>query len=281
MTTTLKACVIGHPIAHSRSPLIHSYWLKQMSIDGQYEKQDVAPEDLQNFFLNLEDNNLRGCNITIPHKEHAIKFVDDIDDTSSRIGSINTVWLENRKRRASTTDGIGFCTNIEQSLKSFSFKDKRVVVVGAGGSTRPIVAEMINRGAAEIIIANRNLGRAQDIARIFANMPKAIPLDELNRNISTADLLVNTTSIGLHGETEYPADLMLLPESAVVTDIVYAPLETQLLKNAKTRNLTTVTGLGMLLHQAVYGFEKWFGQTPTVTEELYKLVAADLQKAQL
>ncbi len=281
MTTTLKACVIGHPIAHSRSPLIHSYWLKQMSIDGQYEKQDVAPEDLQNFFLNLEDNNLRGCNITIPHKEHAIKFVDDIDDTSSRIGSINTVWLENRKRRASTTDGIGFCTNIEQSLKSFSFKDKRVVVVGAGGSTRPIVAEMINRGAAEIIIANRNLGRAQDIARIFANMPKAIPLDELNRNISTADLLVNTTSIGLHGETEYPADLMLLPESAVVTDIVYAPLETQLLKNAKTRNLTTVTGLGMLLHQAVYGFEKWFGQTPTVTEELYKLVATDLQKAQL
>lgn len=281
MTTTLKACVIGHPIAHSRSPLIHTYWLKQMSIDGQYDKQDVAPGDLQNFFLNLEDNNLRGCNITIPHKEHAIKFVDDIDDTSSRIGSINTVWLENRKRRASTTDGIGFCTNIEQSLKSFSFKDKRVVVVGAGGSTRPIVAEMINRGAAEIIIANRNLGRAQDIARIFANMPKAIPLDELNRNISTADLLVNTTSIGLHGETEYPADLMLLPESAVVTDIVYAPLETQLLKNAKTRNLTTVTGLGMLLHQAVYGFEKWFGQTPTVTEELYKLVAADLQKAQL
>ncbi len=271
-----KACVIGWPISHSRSPLIHNYWIRQHQLDASYERIPVAPEDLQTFFQSLPEGGYTGCNITIPHKETAFHLVDETDETSRRIGSINTVWLEDGKRKAMTTDGMGFCDNIEQSLPGFSFRDKNVLVIGAGGSSRPIINEMLNRGAAEIILANRTLQRAEVVQKIFGQKVRATGLGNLNSAMPHADLLVNTTSIGLGSNGGFPADVNLLPDHAIVADIVYVPLETTLLEKARARRLRTVGGLGMLLHQAVPGFEKWFGIRPQVTPELFSLVAADI-----
>ncbi len=274
-----KACVIGWPISHSRSPLIHNYWLKLHGLPGLYERVPVAPDELQTFLRSLKQQGYRGCNITIPHKESAFHLVDAVDETSRRIGSINTVWLENGSLHAMSTDGIGFCANIEQTVPNFSFIDQIVTVMGAGGSTRPIVDEMLRRGAREIIIANRTIERAVDIMRLFGPKVKAIKLSEVNNALPQAGLLINTTSIGLTGAAEIPVDLRQLPPEAIVADIVYVPLETNLLKRARVCNLRTVGGLGMLLHQAVPGFEKWFGVRPLVTSALYDHVAANITGA--
>ncbi len=248
-------------------------------MDGSYERREIQPAELEKFMNDLPHSEFVGCNITIPHKEQALRYVDEADDTSRRIGSINTVWIENGKRHAMTTDGIGFCANIENTITNFDFDSKTVTVVGAGGSARPVIDEMLRRGAGQITIANRNLERAKDIATLFGKSVTAVALTDVNLALPRSDLLVNTTSIGLAGESSYPADLAKLPDHAIVSDIIYAPLETPLLRVAKARQLRTVTGLGMLLQQAVPGFEKWFGIRPVVTPELYDLVAADLAQA--
>jgi shikimate dehydrogenase len=271
-----KACVIGWPISHSRSPLIHNHWIAQHHLDAVYERVPVSPENLESFLRSLADNGYTGCNVTLPHKEQAFRIADHIDQTATRIGSINTVWLQDGKLHATSTDGVGFCTNVEQTVPGFSFRDTRVTMIGAGGSSRPIINEMLNRGAAEITLANRTLSRAQDVQKIFGAKVRAIALENVDTALPRTDLLINTTSIGLGSDTEFPADINLLPVHAIVADIVYVPLETSLLERAKARGLRTVGGLGMLLHQAVPGFEKWFGVRPQVTPELFALVAADI-----
>jgi shikimate dehydrogenase len=271
-----KACVIGWPISHSRSPIIHNHWIAQHRLDAVYERIPVSPENLESFLRSMADNGYAGCNVTIPHKERAFAIVNHVDDTAIRIGSINTIWLHDGNLHATSTDGMGFCTNVEQTVTGFSFRDSIVTMIGAGGSSRPIINEMLNRGAAEITLANRTLARAEDVQKVFGAKVRAIALENLDTALPRTDLLINTTSIGLGSDTEFPADINLLPDNAIVADIVYVPLETALLKKAKARGLRTVGGLGMLLHQAVSGFEKWFGITPQVTPELFALVAADI-----
>ncbi len=271
-----KACVIGWPISHSRSPLIHNYWITQNKLDAVYERVSVTPENLQSFLRSLAENGYAGCNVTLPHKEHAFRIADHIDETAMRLGSVNTLWLEHGKLHATSTDGMGFCTNVEQSVPGYSFRDSIVALIGAGGSSRPIINEMLNRGVAKITLANRTLARAQDVQKIFGAKVHVIALDKVNTALQHADLLVNTTSIGLGSDEEFPADVTLLPEHAIVADIVYVPLETALLEKARARKLRTVGGLGMLLHQAVPGFEKWFGVRPQVTPELFERVSADI-----
>jgi shikimate dehydrogenase len=271
-----KACVIGWPISHSRSPLIHNHWIAKHHLDAVYERVPVSPENLESFLSTLQHNGYTGCNVTIPHKEAAFRIADHIDETAIRIGSINTIWLQDGSLHATSTDGMGFCTNVEQTVTGSSFRDSVVTMIGAGGSSRPIINEMLNRGAAEITLANRTLARAEEVQKVFGAKVRAIALDKVDTALPRTDLLINTTSIGLGGDTEFPADINLLPDNAIVADIVYVPLETALLKKAKARGLRTVGGLGMLLHQAVSGFEKWFGVTPQVTPELFALVAADI-----
>lgn len=271
-----KACVIGWPISHSRSPLIHNYWLKLNGLAGSYDRVAVRPDELTTFLQTLEAQGLRGCNITIPHKERAFSLVDSVDETSRRVGSINTVWREAGRLHAMSTDGTGFCANVEQSIPDFNFIGKIVTVLGAGGSSRAIVNELLLRGADKIFVANRTTARAAEFVMLFGPAIKAIELSAVDAVLAQTDLLVNTTSIGLGDGADVPVDLSHLPSQAVVADIVYVPLETKLLHRARQRELRTVGGLGMLLHQAVPGFEKWFGMRPIVTQELFELVADDI-----
>jgi shikimate dehydrogenase len=274
----IKACVVGWPISHSRSPMIHNYWLKLHGLAGSYERVAVPPDGLARFLLSLDSHGFRGCNLTIPHKERALGLVDSTDEISRRIGSINTVWCESGKLCAMSTDGMAFCANIVHSIPDFSFKDKFAVVLGAGGSSRAVVDGLLLKGAGEIIVANRTFERAIEVAKLFGAKVKAVELSSIAEVLGNTNLLVNTTSISLTDSAEIPVDLARLPPDAVVCDIVYVPLETRLLKRARQRGLKTVGGLGMLLHQAVPGFEKWFGVRPVVTRQLFDLVAADIQK---
>jgi shikimate dehydrogenase len=272
----LKAGVIGDPIAHSRSPLIHGYWLKHHRIDGQYDKIHVMPPDLPAFFERLRRGELAGCNVTLPHKEAAVALVDHLDDRVKAGGALNTVWRENNQLHATSTDGIGFCANVLDHYPDFAFAGARLVVYGAGGSSRPIIDECLRRGAAHIILANRTFVRAQDVAELFPGKVQAVSDTHINRQLSTCDLFINCTSLGMNGQGVVDVDLSHLPKHAIVADIIYVPLLTRLLTRAQDLGLRIVPGLGMLLHQAVPGFEKWFGIKPEVTKKLRDLVARDV-----
>jgi shikimate dehydrogenase len=273
---TMKAGVIGWPIAHSRSPLIHGTWLKDFGIDGTYDRWPVKPEELGAFFEKLKQQNMAGCNVTIPHKEQAFQFIDDADERAARIGAINTVWREGGKLRATSTDGVGFCDNVEQQHRDFTWRDRNVLILGAGGSAVAIADEILRRGAARICVANRSLERAESLARKFGASVEAHVLADLPALMPHAHLIVNTTSLGMTGEPSLDLDIASLQPDAIVADIVYVPLKTALLTAAENRGLRIVTGLGMLLHQAVPGFERWFGRKPAVTPELYDLIARDI-----
>jgi shikimate dehydrogenase len=270
------AGVIGDPIAHSRSPLIHGYWLKHHHIDAQYEKIHVVPPDLPAFFERVRRGELAGCNVTLPHKEAAVALVDHVDDRVKAGGALNTIWRENNQLHATSTDGIGFCANVLDHCPDFSFAGARLVVFGAGGSSRPIIDECLRRGAAHIILANRTLARAQDVAKLFPGKVQAVADGELNDYLKACDLLVNCTSLGMNGKGEVDVDLGQLAKHAIVADIIYVPLLTGLLQHAQAAGLRIVPGLGMLLHQAIPGFEKWFGIKPEVTKKLHDLVARDV-----
>lgn len=273
---TRKACVIGWPISHSRSPIIHGYWLKRYGIAGTYERVPVKPEDLPGFFARLRDNGFVGCNVTLPHKEAAFRAVRTADEATRRLGVVNTVFERDGELCGTNTDGEGFLASLAGDLPGWQAKDKTVMILGAGGATRAIVGALIDRDAKRILIVNRTRARAEELKHDFG--PRVEPKDwsEVARSLEDADLLVNTTSLGMTGQPPLTLDLETLPKTAVVTDVVYAPLETDLLKRARARGNPTVPGLGMLLHQAVRGFELWFGTRPEVTPELYDLVARDI-----
>lgn len=273
-----RAFVCGHPIAHSRSPLIHGHWLGELGIAGRYEAVDVPPEAFGDFLRGFASAGYRGGNITIPHKEAAFAIVDEHDDASDLIGAINTVWLDDRRLLATNTDWSGFSANLDERAPGWA-GGRRAVVLGAGGSARAILYALLEKGYREIRVVNRTLERARDLADRFGDRVTAHGWDTLPELLADADLLVNTTSIGMAGrEGGKVPDLSPLPSTAVVTDIVYVPLETPLLSSAKARGLATVDGLGMLLHQAVPGFARWFGQTPVVTSALRALVIADMER---
>jgi len=284
MAKSSKAFVAGWPIKHSRSPLIHNHWLAVHGLDGDYSKQEIEPANLGEFLSTLDKQNFRGGNITIPHKENALELLDEVDELADRLGAVNTIWLdENKNLCGSNTDGFGFTSNLNEHAPTWNNKERQrrpVLVLGAGGASRAIVDALVQQGFEKIVIANRTISRAVELAQRFGTSCSAIALDELNICDLKPAFVVNTTSLGMEGsDTRLPIDLTQLPTDAIVTDIVYTPLMTPLLNEAKSNGLQIVDGLGMLLHQAVPGFEKWFGIRPQVTPELRQILLRDLGEA--
>jgi shikimate dehydrogenase len=271
-----NVCVIGHPIKHSRSPLIHGYWLKKYGIEGHYSVKDIAPAELATFLKNLANSEFIGCNVTVPHKETSLKFIDHIDDRVTRIGALNTVYVRDGKTHATSSDGFGFVSNIKWRHPHFDFREKHALVLGAGGSTRAIVDELLRNNIAKITIANRTIEKAQTVANLFPQDIQVCGLNEINNVLGTCDLLINTTSAGITDDKKLELPLQYLRRSALVADINYVPLLTPLSQQAQNLGLDIVPGLGMLLFQAVVGFELWFDQKPIVDEALYDLIATDI-----
>lgn len=271
---TIRAGVIGWPISHSLSPRLHGYWLREHGIDGTYEAIAVEPGTLETRLREMAEEGFAGLNATIPHKEALLAAADVADDNASRIGAANTAVFNDGRIEVSNTDGFGFIENLRQSAPDHDFR-RPALVIGAGGAARAIVVSLLDAGATAVLIANRTAERAAEVARTFEGV-EAVPWEQRAGACRDAGLVVNTTSLGMAGNP--PLDLALgdLPPNALVTDIVYNPLETPLLSAAKARGNPTVDGLGMLLHQARPGFEAWFGVLPDVTDELRAHVLAEL-----
>jgi shikimate dehydrogenase len=276
VTKPRAACLIGWPAAHSRSPLIHHYWLRTLGIEGGYNIEAVPPEGFAEFVLHLAAHGFVGANVTIPHKERALAL--SVPDTRARaVGAANTLWYEGGELRATNTDIEGFINNLDACAPGWDGVED-ALVLGAGGSSRAVVFGLIERGIKRVHLANRTLERARALADQFGASVHPVAWEAIGDLLPRAGLLVNTTSLGMHGQPALEIDVGLLPSHAVVADLVYVPLETPLLAAARSRGLKTADGLGMLLHQAVRGFELWFGQRPQVTSELRDLVEADLTK---
>ena len=278
----IRAFVVGHPIAHSRSPLIHGHWLDTFGLDGRYERIDVAPDRFPPFLATLRDQGLAGGNVTIPHKEIAFRLVEVLTPRAQRIGAVNTLFFDADGRlTGDNTDGLGFIAHLDQRLgPDWTCRgDGSAVVLGAGGAARAIVVGLIDRGVARIHVANRTPERARTLVALDPERVSVVDWGDLPLILERAGLLVNTTSLGMVGHPPLVLNLNHLPPDAAVADIVYAPLETALLAAARARGLEAVDGLGMLLHQAVPGFERWFGRRPSVTPALRAHIVADLVPA--
>ncbi len=292
-----RAFVAGWPIAHSRSPLIHGYWLRSLGLAGSYERVAVAPADFAAFAAGLRDAGWAGGNVTIPHKEAAAKVCDELTPAARRLGAVNTLWLEGGRLRGDNTDGTGFLGALDQEVPCWDERRDMALVLGAGGAARAIVDALLARGFARVCVANRSVARAEALSQLFeavqveavqvearqveavqveAGRVEALDLPGAERVAASADILVNTTPAGMAGQPALAFDLARLPPHAVVDDIVYVPRETPLLRAAAARGLRTVGGLGMLLHQAVPGFERWFGRRPAVTPDLRAALEADI-----
>ena len=270
-----RAFVCGHPIAHSRSPKIHGYWLARYGVEGSYSAIDVAPADFAGFVDGLGERGFVGGNVTIPHKEAAFALAGRLDRAAEEIGAVNTLWFEEDVLAGGNTDAEGFAANLDAAAPGWAAAGS-ALVLGAGGAARAVIHALKQRGFKDIRIANRTVARAEELADRFGAGVTAHPEAAVKELMGDAGLLVNTTALGMHGNPELAADPAHLPGHALVTDIVYVPLETPLLAAARRRGLKTVDGLGMLLHQAVPGFERWFGVRPEVTPELRALIVADM-----
>lgn len=272
-----RACVIGWPVEHSRSPMIHRYWLSLYGINGVYAKEAVPPEEARAFMRSLSNHGYVGVNVTLPHKLLALEASDVADEAARAIGAANTLWLDGEgKLNASNTDAYGFMTNLVEQAPRWNERRRPVVVLGAGGAARAVVYGLIKAGASKVLLANRSRARADDLACAFPPRVEVVDWDDRDRVLAGCGLLVNTTSLGMTGHAPLKIDLGALPPDAVVADIVYSPLETPLLAEARKRGNFAVDGLGMLLYQAVPGFERWFGVRPEVTPALKACVAASL-----
>ncbi|RDJ09816.1 shikimate dehydrogenase [Rhizobium grahamii] len=274
-----KAFVTGFPVKHSRSPLIHGYWLKSLGLPGSYRAHEVAPADFAAFVDSLKngESGFVGGNATIPHKEMAFKLADDPDELSEELGASNTLWIENGRLKATNTDGRGFTANLDERHPGWD-RARKAVVLGAGGASRAIIQALRDRGVKEIHLVNRTVERAKELADRFGPRIHAHSMAALSEVMSGAGLFVNTTSLGMDGEAAPRIDFSPLLSDAVVTDIVYVPLMTPFLVQAQQQGFAVVDGLGMLLHQAVPGFEKWFGHRPAVDEKLRAIIIEDMDR---
>jgi shikimate dehydrogenase len=272
-----RACVIGWPIDHSRSPAIHNYWLKRYGLDGEYTKIAVPPADLGEFLKGLSGHDLQGCNVTFPHKEAAFRFADETEASARAVEAANTLWLENGRLFAANTDTYGFMTYLGLQAPEWKNRDAPVAVLGAGGAARAIVFGFLEAGVPEVRVFNRSEDRAEALARQFGSRVTPCSWNDRLRLAADASVIVNATSVGLKGEGSLALDFSVFDERSVVADIVYVPLETEFIRDARARGLKVVDGLGMLLHQAVPGFEKWFGIRPEVTAELFEMIVADIE----
>ena len=274
------ACVIGWPVKHSRSPLIHGYWIAQYKLDAVYRCEEIAPEAFADFLSHLSSHGYAGANITIPHKEAALAMSEP-DDRARAVGASNTLWYENGRLHSTNTDVEGFTANLDACVPGWEKRVGEAVVLGAGGSARAIIYGLIERGIGKINVVNRTPERAQALQALFGPVVQPAHWAALPHLFSRTGLLVNTTSLGMAGQPPLAIDLDPLPRHAVVADLVYAPLETPLLAAARARNLAVADGLGMLLYQAVRGFQMWFGVRPEVTPQLRALVETDLAETGL
>lgn len=280
--TPKKALVIGFPVAHARSPLIHGYWLEALGLKGAYERAEVPPGEVAAFLRALPARGYAGGNITVPHKEEAYTACDRLTDRARAAGAVNTVWFEGDALVGDNTDGLGFVSHLNQSWPERN-RAGHVLLLGAGGAARGLVLPLLADGAASVTLANRSRERAEALR---SDLIKALPAADIrvidwqarDAAFKNIDLLVNTTSLGMKGQPPLEIDLSGLPQGAIVADIVYVPLETPLLAQARAKGYRTLDGLGMLLHQAVPGFARWFGITPQVTPALRAHLVADLEK---
>ncbi|MDQ0325422.1 shikimate dehydrogenase [Rhodopseudomonas julia] len=271
----LHACVTGWPVSHSRSPLIHGFWLRRYKIEGDYSVRPVSPQEAVSFYASFASSSYAGANVTVPHKEVACAAAFKRCGAAERLDVANTLWLEDGRLVADNTDGTGFLASLDQAVPGWSEKTGCALIVGAGGASRAVIDALVQRGVERIELVNRTERRAHDVAVRFADKVRPAGFDALAERLSSADLVINATSAGLSGaELTVPWDRA--KDSAIVTDLTYVPLQTPFLRGAASAGLTTVDGLGMLLHQAVPGFERWFGVRPEVDAELRAAVVADL-----
>jgi shikimate dehydrogenase len=274
-----KACVIGWPVAHSRSPLIHRFWLDRLKIEGSYALAAVAPAGFPAFVRDFVRQGFAGANVTLPHKRTAFELCDVTTTTAACLKVVNTLWIEAGKLCGDNTDTAAFVDALDQDAPGWDANSRTAVVIGAGGAARAIVYALKLRGVRRIFLINRTKERAAELASDFGASIEVMDFADLPVVLGGANLFVNTTSLGMPGQPPLAIDLAPLPPEAVVSDIVYVPLETALIRAAKARGLRAVSGVGMLLHQAVPGFERWFGMKPCVTPELRSLVEADIGAA--
>jgi shikimate dehydrogenase len=276
VTTAIRAaCVIGWPVQHSRSPLIHNYWLKHYGIAGDYRRELVPREELAAFVGSLAARGYVGANVTVPHKEAALALSKP-DRRARAVGAVNTLWLDGQVLRSTNTDVEGFLDNLDACAPHWDHSAAKAVVLGAGGAARAVIYGLLTRGVERITVVNRTPGRAEILRHDFGRRVAVAPWDKVGAELGDAALLVNTTTLGMKGQPALAIDLAPLPGRAIVADLVYVPASTPLLAAAKARGLRTADGLGMLLHQAVRGFALWFGTKPDVTAQLRALVEADL-----
>ncbi len=275
---TIQAGVMGWPVSHSLSPRLHGFWLNELGIDGTYNALAVAPDDLEDSLRSLPERGFAGVNLTLPHKEAAASIVDTMDSAASRIGAVNTIVVgADGNLAGSNTDGYGFMENLKSGAPEWTADNSTAVVLGAGGAARAIIAALLDAGLKELRLVNRTLSRAESLKDDIGGAIIVVPWADRTAALEGAGLLVNTTTLGMTGEESLEIHLSPLPADALVTDIVYAPLTTPLLKDAAGRGNPTVDGLGMLLHQARPGFHRWFGAAPAVTDALRAHVLEGLE----
>ena len=272
-SVTPLAGVVGWPIKHSKSPALHGHWLKRYDLPGKYLPIALSPDEFESGLRKLSKKGYKGVNVTIPHKEAVLKFADSVTDRAALIGAANTIHFHaDGTIGADNTDGYGFIQNLRQNATDWDPKSGPALVIGAGGAARAIVWALLNEGVPTVRLANRTRIRAENIANHFGANVEVVEWNEVSEAMEGAATIVNTTSLGMEGQPELRVNFDAAPQTALVTDIVYAPLITPFLEKASAQGLSTVDGLGMLLHQAVPGFESWFGQTPEVDDELRQAV---------
>jgi len=274
---TPHAYVIGYPVKHSRSPQIHRYWLKHYDLAGSYDLAELTPDQLAPFIEKLRDDENAGTNVTLPYKQDVQPYLDEIDDDAKNVGAVNTIYKSHGKLLGTNTDVYGFLTHLSDGAPNWLEITNTVLIIGAGGAARAILSAMKKSSINNVYIANRTKPRAQILCDEIYPEASPIEMSEITSILATTDLIINTTSLGMIGQPPLELDLSALPEHSIVVDIVYSPLKTELLHQAEKRGLVTVDGLGMLLHQAVRGFELWFGTRPEVTDELRQIVEKSLE----
>ena len=270
-----KACVMGHRVAYSRSPMIHNHWLRSLGLRGAYELMDVSPEAFPEFFRNLADRGYVGGNVTTPHKDAAFRLVDHREGAAAAIGAVNTVWYEGDRLVGGNTDCIGFLANLDESAPGWDERGP-ALVIGAGGAARAIVYALLERGL-KVAVVNRTPEKAHALVSRFGRKVTTHAPSELARLLPQVRLLANASALGAIGQPSLDIDLAPLHPEAVVCDINYVPLKTALLRAAELRGRRIADGLGLLMHQAVLGFVRWFGSTPRVTPELRARLEADIR----
>ena len=271
------ACIVGWPVAHSRSPIIHGHWLKKYAIAGSYTRRAVAPGEEISFFGRLREEGFVGCNVTIPHKGAALAAAHASTASARAVGVANTLWFEGDCLWADNTDGAGFLQHLRATVPTFALAASAVAVLGAGGGARGVIHGLLQAGGREVRLFNRTRDRADAVARHFGVRVKVYDWRDRVDRSRDVGLIINATSLGMQGAPGLEMSLGQLDARCIVADLVYVPLETPLLAAARERGLAAVDGVGMLLHQAVPGFKRWFGVTPEVTDELRAIIVADIE----